>query len=571
MNSSRKKNTKAKISATSSAKVQRVFNEIIEEIERTHKRENLRFPSETIWLIGPPASGKTSIGKFIRNELRYKNDVIEMRKIIKSVLSENSGRLDIDATLKHMIYALFEAGETGSCVVDDFVSVTCSRVMPYLFKYFEFLHSENPKELHYPRFKFIFLKANMTSSLDRQKHRPDADLEKYKESFYRNLYLKFSYRIKQVQELTKMHFDFRVVNANGTLQETCDLALKEIQHEKNGQFRNKVRKERRILPNHIALTRKSSCILPVGSFMARNNKRSRSDTKILANTMTAIQVPPARMLPKVFIGNNVSRHISEINEFIPALELTTSKPDASFLDRVKNLEDSVNIVSSEDKKALEKSVATAFGLEKIQTLPQANSIQVTQGFDNSISKEYSYMQHKIIGERCGAFWDSNGRLYFVDKNMQFLQVASTQYRDKNLDGTFVLGVLCNDLRGDICYICNDISCLHGDEFRTKPVQYRKFLMQNLELQIKDRVEKGPIKFLFNHPQLVGDFDTKSLADIVIIDNNAFSAMGLVLIHSNSEFNFGEEKPGFVFSDPRCALEMENGSLRIRKHEQATSI
>jgi hypothetical protein len=64
---------------------------------------------------------------------------------------------------------LLEAGQDNSngVIVDDFNSVTCARILPFLHKYIEKLREEFPSK-NETKFKFCILDANQKTSVMRQ-------------------------------------------------------------------------------------------------------------------------------------------------------------------------------------------------------------------------------------------------------------------------------------------------------------------------------------------------------------------------------------------------------------------
>lgn len=144
---------------TDSSKIRNVFLTIMSRIESERSRANLTFPPEILWLVGPPKSGKTTLGLVLSDQLGFDNDPVPMRTICRGVIAKNDGKLQIEEIVEELIKSLLSAGPTGGVVVDDFVSITCARVLPFFHQYLMDLANEFP-EMVRPKFKFCILYAS---------------------------------------------------------------------------------------------------------------------------------------------------------------------------------------------------------------------------------------------------------------------------------------------------------------------------------------------------------------------------------------------------------------------------
>merc|ERR550514_1454100 len=141
--------------------------ELMSKLEFEFGRRQMKFPETIVWVIGPPASGKTTLSQGISDQLGFVNTPVHMRQICREVIMKNDGKLDIDAILETLIRKLLEAGQNGGVVVDDFLSITCARALPFIYHYMQMLQKEIGRKKIV--FKFCVLYATAQNSLKRQK------------------------------------------------------------------------------------------------------------------------------------------------------------------------------------------------------------------------------------------------------------------------------------------------------------------------------------------------------------------------------------------------------------------
>merc|ERR1719461_1958451 len=227
------------IKSTDSSKIRDVFLKICASLEGKVGKENLTYPREIIWMIGPPGAGKSTLARFLSEQRDYKSEPIVLREICQIVIAQNDGKLKIEQVVEMLMKKLFEEQYANGVVVDGFVSITCARVVPFMFKYFNEIYDLRQQGRAPPVFKFCVLYVNEDNSVRRQlvnyeQGEKKAGSKKFDAEDGRKLYRKFLKRTQQVVELIEMHFNFRLIDANGTLAQVQLKASTEIATEENG-------------------------------------------------------------------------------------------------------------------------------------------------------------------------------------------------------------------------------------------------------------------------------------------------------------------------------------------------
>jgi adenylate kinase family enzyme len=209
------------------------FDEIMKEIEESHGRENLRFPSRILLLIGPPGAGKTTVGKCFQKKLDY-NMMISLRNMCQHVMQKNQGaRFNIQPVTKMMLTKVFTCPKDDNVrlIIDDFSSISIARIIPFMVDYAEGLRKEFP-DLDLPAFKLKIcaLTCHKDACVDRKlKEKMTGNYKSYS-----TLYKKFNKRSAQVKSFLSKFYKFEEVNASDNLENVQIRAIIEIEKEKNG-------------------------------------------------------------------------------------------------------------------------------------------------------------------------------------------------------------------------------------------------------------------------------------------------------------------------------------------------
>merc|ERR1719379_2536053 len=91
-------------------------------------------------MIGPPGAGKSTLATFLSDQRNFNSKPIVLREICQTVIAKNDGKLKIEQVVEELMIKLFDEEYIHGVVVDGFVSITCARVVPFMFKYFHEIH-----------------------------------------------------------------------------------------------------------------------------------------------------------------------------------------------------------------------------------------------------------------------------------------------------------------------------------------------------------------------------------------------------------------------------------------------
>ena len=81
---------------TDSSKIRDVFLNICARLEAKVGKENLIYPKEIIWMIGPPGAGKSTLAQFLSKQRKLNSEPIVLREICQNVIAKNNGKLQIE-------------------------------------------------------------------------------------------------------------------------------------------------------------------------------------------------------------------------------------------------------------------------------------------------------------------------------------------------------------------------------------------------------------------------------------------------------------------------------------------
>lgn len=209
------------------------FDTVMKEVEEELGKENMRFPSQCLLLIGPPGSGKTTLGKCFQKKLDY-NMMISLRDMCQEVMQKNKGtRFNIQPVTKMMLTKIFSCpkDQNTRLIIDDFSSISIARIIPFIMDYVVELKKEFPEQNHPKlKLKICALTCHKDTCVDRKlKEKMTGNYKSYS-----TLYKKFNKRSHQVMNFLGKFYQFDEVNSSDSLENVQIRAIIEIEKEKNG-------------------------------------------------------------------------------------------------------------------------------------------------------------------------------------------------------------------------------------------------------------------------------------------------------------------------------------------------
>jgi len=186
------------------------------------------YPDEILWVVGPPASGKSTIGKYLHDTFGY-NKIVEMREICNGVVARNDGKFDMSEVIAHFVRMLFTVEPGTKVIIDDFVSISCAHLVPLILNFASHLQRKMPK---LPRLKYricVFTVEENVSITRQMQKAPNLTYAQCSE-----LYQKFKKRSEQVINFLHTHFQFDVIDANLELYKVKHITLAECKSIENG-------------------------------------------------------------------------------------------------------------------------------------------------------------------------------------------------------------------------------------------------------------------------------------------------------------------------------------------------
>lgn len=203
-----------------------IFYRTIDQMKKSGT--NFVYPNEILWVVGPPASGKSLIGKYLHDTFEY-NKIVEMREICNGVVSRNKGKFDMSEVIAYFVKLLFTVEPGTKVVIDDFVSISCAHLVPLILNFASHLQKRLPK---LPRLKYricVFTVEENVSITRQMQKTPNLTYSQCSE-----LYQKFKKRSEQVINFLHTHFQFDVIDANLDLYKVKHIALQECKSIENG-------------------------------------------------------------------------------------------------------------------------------------------------------------------------------------------------------------------------------------------------------------------------------------------------------------------------------------------------
>jgi len=438
------------IKTTDSSKIRDVFLQICASLESKHGKENLVYPREIIWMIGPPGAGKSTLATFLSDQRSYESKPIVLREICQQVIAANDGKLKIEQVVEQLMISLFDEKYKQGVVVDGFVSITCARVVPFMFKYFHEIHElsststeNNPTP---PVFKFCVLYVNEDNSVRRQlvnqQKREDTSKKKFDAEDGRKLYRKFLKRTQQVVELIEMHFSFHLIDANGTLAQVQMIASAEISSEPNGALNHDATLVKALSPAANSKRNRSnrSNSYRQNSFRSnswrQNSSRNNDGSDIRRNTSRG-GGESYRLAPKLasvaFHSNlsvDISQHVTptEGRELLNELRASVTE-----------------LTSNEDAGRTQQNRLPS---AKLMPLDTTNVAELTSG-DEYVARP------NIRGTHCMMYWDAAGTCYLIDRRFNFFTLKSDFYQAAHIGEGLLDGVMVVDTNKRLVFIAHD--------------------------------------------------------------------------------------------------------------------
>lgn len=453
------------IKSTDSSKIRDVFLQICAGLEARFGKENLIYPREIIWMIGPPGAGKSTLARFLSEQREYASEPVVLREICQLVIAQNDGKLKIEQVVEQLMVKLFDEKYAYGVVVDGFVSITCARVVPFMFKYFLEIYDLN-QNMHPPVFKFCVLYVNEDNSVRRQIVNYEQGEKKAKQNKKfdaeegRKLYRKFLKRTQQVVELIEMHFSFHLIDANGTLAQVQLMASAEIASETNGALIHDATLVKALSP--AANSNRSRRNHGWKSNSYRNSNRSKRDNSFRKQSYrrqtqhgsynNSYHSNPGGVVasPRNTGGSGDYRlqPKNSVTTFTHNLSVDISK----FLTQVEERE-LLNILR---QSVLEIVFGSNFDQRSHPNhkLPSQKITNLDTTNHDSISSDY-VIRPFIKGTHAMMYWDPAGHCYLVDRRFQFFTVRSQFYQAAHVGEGLLDGVLVVDTSGDIVFIAHD--------------------------------------------------------------------------------------------------------------------
>jgi len=448
------------IKSTDSSKIRDVFLQICAELEAEHGKENLIYPREIIWMIGPPGAGKSTLSRFLSEQRQFNSTPIVLREICQSVIAQNDGKLKIDEVVASLMKKLFCGDYGDGVVVDGFVSITCARVVPFMFKYFHEIYDISQKSTHPPCFKFCVLYVNEDNSVRRQIVNYETGEKKSDKKFDaeegRKLYRKFLKRTQQVVELIEMHFSFHLIDANGTLAQVQMVASTEIASDSNGALihdatlvkalspaANPKRRNSKWNRNNSGRTnsfRSNSMRANSyrgGGIFRSNSTRSHSHVNISQSPRNnSHKATDFRLTPKshqVQFANNLS------------VDITSNLEQVDDRDTLQGLRQAVlDIVYGNDDAS--SKPANKLPAQKMETLNNQNYEQLISDY---VVRPYVKGTHAML------YWSASGACYLIDRRFQFFTIRGNAYTAAHVGEGLIDGVLVVDSEDNIVFVAHD--------------------------------------------------------------------------------------------------------------------
>jgi hypothetical protein len=211
---------------TNSTQIREQFMNTISSLELEFSMENIVYPEEIYWIIGPTKSGKTTAACILLEEIVHQRDaLLSMRNLVVADARKHKGRANMDEIVGNLMRTILRKGMQGSkkIIVDDFVSTSCARGLPFLYEHLCEVAKKNNRPQ--PKFKFCPLDAEKETCFKRYKGDCPANKwgsPEFNEERFNKLFDKYSMRTKQVVQALQLYFTFDMIDTNGRKENTCN-------------------------------------------------------------------------------------------------------------------------------------------------------------------------------------------------------------------------------------------------------------------------------------------------------------------------------------------------------------
>jgi len=436
------------IKSTDSSKIRDVFLQICAKLEKDQGKENLQYPREIIWMIGPPGAGKSTLAQFLSEQRSFHTKPIVLREICQSVIAENDGKLKIDQVVAKLMHKLFDKEYRNGVVVDGFVSITCARVVPFMYKYFFEIYDLAQQKLPMPTFKFCVLYVNEDNSVRRQLVNHDSEKKENSKHFdaeqARKLYRKFLKRTQQVVELIEMHFSFSLIDANGTLAQSQFKVSAEIASENNGRLIHDASLTKALSPQ----TRRPKSTRSYSSKLPRQNSFRRQESFKSQPSLGSPKASDFRLQPKaaspVFqhnLGVDLNKHLTPVE-------------DRDLLNDLRQTVLDITTGPGKIELKLNKS-SNSYIRQHTNRLPSAKLCLLDGTNVDEIDDDGYVVRPYLKGTHCMVYWDKSGHCYLIDRRFQFFELKSNFYQAAHVGEGLLDGVLVPASDQTIMFVAHD--------------------------------------------------------------------------------------------------------------------
>lgn len=239
---------------------EKIFSEVMGDLEREHGRENLCFPKEIMWLGGAPGSGKGTNTPFILRERDITADPVVMSELLDTPEMQkvkDAGQFVGDGDVVHLLLKeLLKPQYESGVVVDGFprtkVQVECvkllyNRMIELRREFFDTPHGPNFRR---PIFRITVLYVTEKVSIERQVKR-GRDIQRHNKEveetgsgeklplrptdidpeLAKGRYDLFKAQTFDALQSLREHFYYHIVDANGPIGEVERNIASEFQYQ----------------------------------------------------------------------------------------------------------------------------------------------------------------------------------------------------------------------------------------------------------------------------------------------------------------------------------------------------
>jgi len=204
------------------------------------RKENIEFtyPEKILFVIGAPASGKTTLSKYFLDEFDY-NQILEIRTLCNNVVAKNKGKFEMGQVVADFVRFIFTSKPGTKLVVDDFASVSLGHTLLLIYKAAELIHEQGSKNTPKMQYRFCILTLEESYSVKRQMVRDPQMLPQDAMHHYE----KFRKRSAQVINFLYSKFNFSMIDGNLEPDKVQHLAKLECSDDQNGTIKHNSKKK----------------------------------------------------------------------------------------------------------------------------------------------------------------------------------------------------------------------------------------------------------------------------------------------------------------------------------------